>query len=186
MLPLCGYDMGDYFAHWLDIGRSAYAAKLPRIYFVDWFRKDESGRFLWPGFGENSRVLNWIIDGSPATPRQPPAGSGRIPARDPLDIDGLDIDQDDLNLLLSVDTETWKQEATPISQHLRTFSGHTCPASGSSPDSGLMFQYADEKRAVLQFGLLYGLIAGGQLTSSVSHVATYQLRYAARSDQENA
>ena len=124
MLPFCGYNMGDYFAHWLGIGRSADAAKLPRIYFVNWFRKDESGRFLWPGFGENSRVLKWIIERLSGDAQAAASPIGRIPAPGALDTDGLDIDQDDLNLLLSVDTKTWKREATLISEHLRTFGGH--------------------------------------------------------------
>ncbi len=124
MLPFCGYNMGDYFAHWLKIGRYADAAKLPRIYFVNWFRKDSSGRFLWPGFGENSRVLKWIIErlsGHAGTAVSP---IGKIPARGALDTDGLGIDEDDLNLLLSVDAKTWKREATLICEHLRTFGGH--------------------------------------------------------------
>ena len=123
MLPFCGYNMGDYFAHWLDIGRSADAAKLPRIYFVNWFRKDESGRFLWPGFGENSRVLKWIIERLSGDAQAAVSPIGKIPTRDALDTDGLDIDEDDLNLLLSVDTQTWKREATLICEHLRTFGG---------------------------------------------------------------
>ena len=124
MLPFCGYNMGDYFAHWLDIGRSADAAKLPRIYFVNWFRKDESGRFLWPGFGENSRVLKWITERLSGDAQAAVSPIGKIPTRDALDTDGLDIDEDDLNLLLSVDTQTWKREATLICEHLRTFGGH--------------------------------------------------------------
>jgi phosphoenolpyruvate carboxykinase (GTP) len=123
MLPFCGYNMGDYFAHWLKIGRYADAAKLPRIYFVNWFRKDSSGRFLWPGFGENSRVLKWIIERLSGDAQAAASPIGKIPARDALDTDGLDIDEDDLNLLLSVDTQTWKREATLICEHLRTFGG---------------------------------------------------------------
>ena len=124
MLPFCGYNMGDYFAHWLKIGRYADAARLPRIYFVNWFRKDESGRFLWPGFGENSRVLKWIIERLSGHAQAAASPIGRIPAPGALDTDGLDIDQDDLHPLLSVDTETWKREATLIAEHLRTFGSH--------------------------------------------------------------
>ena len=123
MLPFCGYNMGDYFAHWLDIGRSASTAELPRIYFVNWFRRDESGRFLWPGFGENSRVLKWIIERLSGDAQAAVSPIGNIPRRDALDTDGLDIDEDDLTLLLSVDTQTWKREATLIREHLRTFGG---------------------------------------------------------------
>jgi phosphoenolpyruvate carboxykinase (GTP) len=124
MLPFCGYNMGDYFAHWLDIGRSADAAKLPRIYFVNWFRKDESGRFVWPGFGENSRVLKWVIERLSGDAQAAVSPIGRIPAPGALDTDGLDLDANDLDLLLSVNTATWKREATLISEHLRTFGTH--------------------------------------------------------------
>ena len=124
MLPFCGYNMGDYFAHWLKMGSYADAAKLPRIYFVNWFRKDSSGRFLWPGFGENSRVLKWIIERLSGDTRAAASPIGKIPARGALDTDGLDIDEDDLTLLLSVDAKTWKREATLIGEHLRTFGGH--------------------------------------------------------------
>ena len=124
MLPFCGYNMGDYFAHWLDIGRSADAAKLPRIYFVNWFRKDAAGKFVWPGFGENSRVLKWIIERLSGDAQAAVSPIGRIPTPDALDTDGLDIGEDDLNLLLSVDTETWKAEAALIFEHLRTFGDH--------------------------------------------------------------
>jgi phosphoenolpyruvate carboxykinase (GTP) len=124
MLPFCGYNMGDYFAHWLDVGRSADAAKLPRIYFVNWFRKDESGRFVWPGFGENSRVLKWIIERLSGDAKAVETPIGRIPAPGALDTDGLGIDEDDLGVLLSVDTTTWKREAALIFEHLRTFGDH--------------------------------------------------------------
>ena len=124
MLPFCGYNMGDYFAHWLDIGRSADAAKLPRIYFVNWFRKNAAGKFAWPGFGENSRVLKWVIERLSGDAQAAVTPIGRIPTRDALDTDGLDIGEDDLNLLLSVDAETWKAEAALIFEHLRTFGDH--------------------------------------------------------------
>jgi phosphoenolpyruvate carboxykinase (GTP) len=124
MLPFCGYNMGDYFAHWLDIGRSADAAKLPRIYFVNWFRKNAAGKFVWPGFGENSRVLKWVIERLSGDAQAADTPIGRIPTRDALDTDGLDIGEDDLDLLLSVDAETWKAEAALIFEHLRTFGDH--------------------------------------------------------------
>jgi phosphoenolpyruvate carboxykinase (GTP) len=124
MLPFCGYNMGDYFAHWLDIGRSADAAKLPRIYFVNWFRKNAAGKFVWPGFGENSRVLKWVIERLSGDAQAAVTPIGRIPTRDALDTDGLDIGEDDLNLLLSVDAGAWKGEAALIFEHLRTFGDH--------------------------------------------------------------
>src|SRR5271165_5540039 len=124
MLPFCGYNMGDYFAHWLAIGAKADPAKLPRLFYVNWFRKDASGKFVWPGFGENIRVLKWIIQRLSGDAQAAANPIGKIPTPDALDTDGLDIDQDDLNLLLSVDTQTWKREATLICEHLRTFGGH--------------------------------------------------------------
>ena len=90
MLPFCGYNMADYFAHWLEIGKATDAAKLPKIFFVNWFRKDDDGRFLWPGFGENSRVLKWVferVDGDADAVETP---IGLLPTHDALDTDGLD------------------------------------------------------------------------------------------------
>ena len=124
MLPFCGYNMGNYFAHWLTIGAGADPAKLPRIYYVNWFRKDSSGRFVWPGFGENSRVLKWIIqrlNGDAAAMETP---IGNLPAPGSLDVGGLDLTWSDLALLLSVDTEAWKLEAENMPEFFRTFHQH--------------------------------------------------------------
>jgi phosphoenolpyruvate carboxykinase (GTP) len=121
MLPFCGYHYGDYFAHWLKIGAQGDASKLPRIFFVNWFRRDEDGRFLWPGFGENSRVLKWVferIDGSADAVDTP---IGRLPATGSLDLDGLDIDPADLETILSVDTEGWMSAIPEIRDHLASF-----------------------------------------------------------------
>jgi phosphoenolpyruvate carboxykinase (GTP) len=113
MLPFCGYNMGDYFAHWLRIGERP-GAKLPKIYFVNWFRKDERGKFVWPGFGENSRVLKWICQrlSGKADAQQTPIGY--LPTKASLDLDGLDITDAQLDLLLSVDGEVWAEEAALI------------------------------------------------------------------------
>ena len=114
MLPFCGYNMGDYFGHWLDVGAKADAAKLPRIFFVNWFRKDETGKFVWPGFGENSRVLKWIVgrlEGEAAATDTP---IGRVPTAEALDLDGLDLTAEQLKTLLSVDAEVWAEEAALI------------------------------------------------------------------------
>src|SRR3984957_557404 len=127
MLPFCGYNMGDYFAHWLDIGAKADAAKLPRLFYVNWFRKDADGKFVWPGFGENMRVLKWIIQrlsGEAEATRTP---IGYLPAPGSLDLDGLDISWADLDLLLTVDTQAWRQEAALIPDFFRTF-GSQLPA----------------------------------------------------------
>ena len=120
MLPFCGYNMGDYFAHWLKIGERK-GAKLPKIYFVNWFRKDKDGKFIWPGFGDNSRVLKWIcerLDGK-AEAKQTPIGN--VPAKGALDLSGLDISDDALELLTSVDLEVWAEEANLIPGHYEKF-----------------------------------------------------------------
>jgi phosphoenolpyruvate carboxykinase (GTP) len=116
--------MGDYAGHWLEIGHATDADKLPKIYAVNWFRKDENGKWLWPGFGENSRVLKWIVDRleGRATGVQTPIGT--VPAREELDLDGLDIEDRDLDILLSVDTEIWKQEAGLIPEYFEQFGSH--------------------------------------------------------------
>jgi phosphoenolpyruvate carboxykinase (GTP) len=121
MLPFCGYNMGDYFAHWLSIERRP-GATLPRIFGVNWFRKDEDGRFLWPGFGENARVLEWIhrrCDGMADAVETP---IGLVPAA--LDVDGLSVDLDEL---LRVDPESWLGEIAPIRDFYATL-GDSLPA----------------------------------------------------------
>ncbi|HEX2314279.1 MAG TPA: phosphoenolpyruvate carboxykinase (GTP) [Thermomonospora sp.] len=124
MLPFCGYNMGDYFAHWIKIGKSADPEKLPRIYYVNWFRKDADGAFLWPGFGENSRVLKWIVERLNGKADAAKTPIGHVPTREALDTEGLDIDEAALETLLSVDTEVWKQEAALVPDHFNTFGDH--------------------------------------------------------------
>ena len=114
MLPFCGYNMGDYFAHWLSMAGKTDAAKLPRIYFVNWFRKGADGKFVWPGFGDNARVLKWIaerLDGKADAVDTP---VGRTPDRASLDLSGLDLSDGDLSTLLDVDAEVWTEEAALI------------------------------------------------------------------------
>ena len=114
MLPFCGYNMGDYFTHWLKIGAAADAEKLPRIFFVNWFRKDAAGRFVWPGFGDNSRVLKWIVDRLEGHAEASDTPIGRVPSRESLDVSGLGLTEDQLNLLLTVDPDVWREEAALI------------------------------------------------------------------------
>ncbi len=121
MLPFCGYHMGDYFAHWLKMGRSSDASKLPRLYYINWFRRDETGRFLWPGFGENSRVLKWIVERLSGDAGATESPIGNLPTPEALDTDGLDLSDADLDILLSVDTDAWKREAALIPAHFDTF-----------------------------------------------------------------
>ncbi|MFM8856980.1 MAG: phosphoenolpyruvate carboxykinase (GTP) [Actinomycetota bacterium] len=121
MLPFCGYNMADYFAHWLSIGSKSDQSKLPQIFFVNWFRRDENGRFLWPGFGENSRVLKWVferINGSADAVSTP---IGLLPASGALDVDGLDIDDADLDELMKVDVAGWKSAIPQIEEHFNQF-----------------------------------------------------------------
>jgi phosphoenolpyruvate carboxykinase (GTP) len=114
MLPFCGYHMADYFGHWLKLGAGADPEKLPRIYFVNWFRKDGRGRFLWPGFGENSRVLKWVVDRLEGRAEARDTPIGRVPTAEALDLTGLDLPADDLEQLLEVDPVVWEEEAALI------------------------------------------------------------------------
>jgi phosphoenolpyruvate carboxykinase (GTP) len=121
MLPFCGYHMADYFGHWLRIGERSDASRLPRIFYVNWFRKDDSGAFLWPGFGENSRVLAWVFrrcDGEAEAEETP---IGLVPTRGALDGDGLDLSEEELAELLKVDPREWRLELPAIHQHFARF-----------------------------------------------------------------
>ncbi len=120
MLPFCGYHMGDYFAHWLAMGEKG-GAKMPRIFYVNWFRKDASGKFLWPGFGENSRVLKWICERCDDTAPAAETPIGKIPPPGALDTTGLNLSPDDLAELLRVDAAGWLSELPSIREHLDTF-----------------------------------------------------------------
>ena len=114
MLPFCGYNMADYFAHWLKVGEQADAAKLPKVFYVNWFRKDEDGKFMWPGFGENSRVLEWVFrrcDGGSAVEE---TAIGYVPAPGELNTEGLDIDEATVDALLHVDEAALVEELGQI------------------------------------------------------------------------
>jgi phosphoenolpyruvate carboxykinase (GTP) len=128
MLPFCGYHMGDYFAHWLKVGEGADPAKLPRIFFVNWFRKDARGKFAWPGFGDNARVLKWIVDRLDGRAEAEDTAIGRVPAPASLDLSGLDLSAETLELLLSVDPEDWRREAALVAQHYEKFGDRLPPA----------------------------------------------------------
>jgi phosphoenolpyruvate carboxykinase (GTP) len=120
MLPFCGYNMADYWAHWLEIGERA-GAKLPKIYYVNWFRKSEGGDFLWPGFGDNGRVLKWIFERCESTAKALETPIGNLPAAGELDLTGLDLDADDLKDLLSVNVEGWLAELPLIRGYYEQF-----------------------------------------------------------------
>jgi phosphoenolpyruvate carboxykinase (GTP) len=121
MLPFCGYHMGDYFGHWLRMGERADAAQLPRIYHVNWFRKGADGRFLWPGYGENSRVLKWVFERVTGTAQAVETPIGRLPAPGALDLTGLDVPESALRQLLQVDLEGWSAELPGLRKHFDRF-----------------------------------------------------------------
>jgi phosphoenolpyruvate carboxykinase (GTP) len=123
MLPFCGYNMADYWNHWLTIGARP-GAQLPRIYLVNWFRKSAGGDFLWPGFGDNSRVLKWIFERCEGTAKAIETPIGNLPGRGELDIDGLDIDAEELAELLRVDVEGWLSEVPAIGKYYEKFGAH--------------------------------------------------------------
>jgi phosphoenolpyruvate carboxykinase (GTP) len=128
MLPFCGYNMADYFGHWLKVGRGLRFDRAPRIFQVNWFRRGSDGRFLWPGFGDNSRVVDWIIRrvaGEVSTVDSP---IGRLPRIEDLNLDGIDVPEADLEELFSVDTEAWKTEADLTEEFYDTF-GDKVPAA---------------------------------------------------------
>jgi phosphoenolpyruvate carboxykinase (GTP) len=122
MLPFCGYNMADYFAHWLDIGRRQ-GAQLPRVFGVNWFRKDEDGKFLWPGFGDNSRVLAWIFRRCEGTASAEDSPIGLVPSVGDAGIDtsGLDISDDAMARLLEVDTDGWRGQLPQMREHFARF-----------------------------------------------------------------
>src|SRR3954452_10529243 len=121
MLPFCGYNMADYFQHWLDIGSKGDTGKLPRICYVNWFRKDADGTFIWPGFGETSRVLEWIFRRCEGQAEAVETPIGLVPEPASLNTDGLDLSADDLGELLRVDTEAVKAELAQVHEHFAKF-----------------------------------------------------------------
>jgi phosphoenolpyruvate carboxykinase (GTP) len=127
MLPFIGYNAGDYFGHWVNMGKENDEAKMPRIFYVNWFRRNDEGGFLWPGFGENSRVLKWVIDRMEGQAAAVETPIGHVPAPGSLDIDGLDVTEEDLAKALSVDVEEWKKEIPEITEWFEKF-GDELPA----------------------------------------------------------
>jgi phosphoenolpyruvate carboxykinase (GTP) len=121
MLPFCGYHMGDYFAHWLRIGEATDPSNLPKLFYVNWFRKDASGKFLWPGYGENSRVLAWVFDRCDDATEATDTAIGRLPTPASLPTDGLDVPDAALDELLSVEPNAWRAELPLIAEHYATF-----------------------------------------------------------------
>jgi phosphoenolpyruvate carboxykinase (GTP) len=120
MLPFCGYNMGDYFQHWLDMGKRL-GDKAPKIFNVNWFRTDDEGNFIWPGYGENARVLNWIVDRCEGKADAELTPIGYVPKPEDIDLTDLDIDMDTLKSLLKVDKEVWTKEISEIENHYQKF-----------------------------------------------------------------
>ncbi len=127
MLPFCGYHMGDYFRHWIDIGTHTEPSKLPRIYYVNWFKKGKKGEYLWPGYSENSRVLKWIfervtsLDGSISTP------IGRLPKPGSLDLAELNMSTEAYHELFKVDKQDWLKEVANLRQYFKIFGSKLPP-----------------------------------------------------------
>lgn len=127
MLPFIGYNAGDYFGHWINVGKDNDAAKLPRIFYVNWFRRDDEGGFLWPGFGENSRVLKWVVERIDGQAAAVETAVGHVPAPGSFDVDGLDITEEALAAALAVDVDEWKAEIPQITEWFEKF-GDDLPA----------------------------------------------------------
>nr|WP_136036016.1 phosphoenolpyruvate carboxykinase (GTP) [Microbacterium sp. K35] len=141
MLPFCGYNMADYFGHWLKVGRSVRFDRAPRIFQVNWFRRGADGRFLWPGFGDNSRVVDWIIRRISGAVPAVDSPIGRLPRAEDLNLDGLDLPAEDLEELFSVDPEAWKVEADLTEEFYDTF-GDRVPAALRTELASLRYRLA--------------------------------------------
>lgn len=121
MLPFCGYHMGDYLQHWLDIGEKASPDKLPKIFYVNWFRKDEDGNWLWPGFGENSRVLKWIFERVSGEGKAVKTPIGYMPTPDAIDTEGLDVSEANMEELLTVEKDEWLREVESVKEYYKIY-----------------------------------------------------------------
>jgi phosphoenolpyruvate carboxykinase (GTP) len=121
MWPFCGYNMGDYFRHWITVGRTA--TRPPRVFRVNWFRTDANGKFMWPGFGENLRVLKWVLDRCDGTGKATETVIGAVPTLDAIDVDGL-VSPDRLQTLLQVDPAEWVEAVAAQEDFFATFGSH--------------------------------------------------------------
>ncbi len=140
MLPFCGYNMGDYFNHWINTGKKADQSKLPKIFYVNWFRKDENGKFIWPGYGDNIRVLKWVferLDGKNNFEDKP---YGRIPSKGSLDLTGLKLTDKDIEKLFEITSEEGLTEANGLREYFKIF-GDKLPAELSKELEELETRY---------------------------------------------
>jgi phosphoenolpyruvate carboxykinase (GTP) len=129
MLPFIGYNAGDYFQHWIDLGKGADADKLPKIFYVNWFRRDDEGHFVWPGFGENSRVLKWVIERMEGTAAAVETPIGHVPTAESLDTDGLGLTADELATALRVDDAEWREELPAIQEWFEKIGSDKIPTT---------------------------------------------------------
>ncbi len=127
--------MGDYFAHWLSFAKRTDRAKLPKVYFVNWFRKNGDGKFLWPGYGENSRVLKWICERVEGTGQADKTAIGNLPAAAALDLNGLNLPAESVEELLAVDVIGWKNEVADVAANYAKFGDHLPAALNAQLDS---------------------------------------------------
>jgi len=134
MLPFCGYNMADYFAHWLDIGQGTDPEKLPKIFYVNWFRKDADGRWLWPGYGENSRVLEWVFERVAGRGEAEETPIGFVPTPSSINTEGLAVSEADMAILLTVDPEEWREEVPSIREHFAQFGDRLPDALSAAVD----------------------------------------------------
>jgi phosphoenolpyruvate carboxykinase (GTP) len=149
MLPFIGYNGGDYFDHWLGFGKTHDVEKLPRIFYVNWFRRDRDGNFLWPGYGENSRVLKWIVERIEGRAEAVETPIGHVPTPDAIDTDGLDISREQLEQALAVDVEEWKAEIPQITAWFKKF-GDSLPAVLWTELDGLRARLGDDEDRIIQ------------------------------------
>jgi phosphoenolpyruvate carboxykinase (GTP) len=128
MLPFCGYNMADYWSHWLSFAERGDPEKLPKIFYVNWFRRDGNNKFLWPGFGENSRVLEWVVDRCAGRGEAVSTPIGWLPPPGAIDLDGLEVSDDDMAQLLAVDGDEWRAEVPLVAEYYAAF-GERLPAA---------------------------------------------------------
>lgn len=136
MLPFCGYNVGDYFQHWIDIGKNSDASKLPKVFLVNWFRRGDDGRMLWPGFSENSRVLKWITERIEGKAEGQSTAIGTVPQVDEFDLSGLDTDPNDVSEALAVSADEWRDELPGIEEWFE-FVGEKLPTGVRDEFEGL-------------------------------------------------
>jgi phosphoenolpyruvate carboxykinase (GTP) len=142
MLPFCGYNMANYWKHWIDMGEHTSNSKLPKIYQVNWFRKNAAKEFLWPGFGDNSRVIAWIIDRLEGTGGAVDTPLGKVPAPGALNLEGMDITEKNLRELFSIDQKSWNAECDLTEDYFEQF-GKALPIEMSNELTGLRSRLAD-------------------------------------------